>query len=189
MRDAPPLTPTKSSGCLPWIVLIGFLVAAIFMAINVFLSWKGSSDSPIMSPSNLIKNIKSVAPTLPFLRTFTSSPSASSAPVPSTPAPTTTPISINKSINIQIQNGTKDVGIASQIKIALQAAGYLNVTIGSSQKYDYDQTVVMQKSGFETDSMNIRKTISGISSVDPENNIVNPSSSYEIIIIVGKNGP
>lgn len=87
-----------------------------------------------------------------------------------------------EAIKLQVLNGSKKSGLASQFKKELQDKGYSNIRIGDTKDMTYGYTRVIDRSG-DKEKLQIVAQDLNINIVESDIDIV---SGYDITIIIGK---
>lgn len=103
------------------------------------------------------------------------------------PSPTPTPVAVDKaSLTIQVQNGSGESGVASEMKNFLAEKGYEGtIDTGNADNYDYTETVVKVKATKASIEETLRSDLSETYTLSEEKEELEDSSEYDIVIIVG----
>ncbi|HYE08775.1 MAG TPA: LCP family protein, partial [Patescibacteria group bacterium] len=89
---------------------------------------------------------------------------------------------VKDDIKIQVLNGSKKSGLASQLKKELEDKGYSNVKIGDTKDMTYGYSRVIDRSG-NKDKLQVVSQDSNINIVESD---IDNTCGYDITIIIGK---
>lgn len=138
------LTPVSMNRVGTSSVNMSFLAGIFNMkTIGMFLVSFGLSFGLIFGFSNM--NISSLKFQLPFQKTDNSKQAEASPTPEPTEAPEPTPSVKREDIKVKILNGSGVKGKASEIKEALQDAGYTDVITGNADNFDYATSEIQVK--------------------------------------------
>lgn len=118
----------------------GFSFPWKFMA--MFLLAFGITTGVIYGISRMNLNVSSATALFSFAAKPTATPTPSPEP---SPTPTPTPELNKEELRIKVLNGSGISGKASDVKDALNEAGYQEILTGNADAFDYEQTVVQVK--------------------------------------------
>ena len=83
-----------------------------------------------------------------FLLEFRSAPEASPGPPAATTAPADIPFDEQqRRIRVEVLNGAGDAGAAARVTQALRDAGFDVKTYGNAARFDYERSIVLDRSG------------------------------------------
>lgn len=139
------LTPVNMKRISAPSVNMSFLSGVFNMkTIGMFLVSFGLSFGLIFGFSNM--NIANVKFQLPFQKSDNDGKVATTSPTPEpTETPEPTPSIKREDIKVKILNGSGVKGKASEIKEALQDAGYTDVITGNADNFDYETSEIQIK--------------------------------------------
>ncbi len=118
---------------------------------------------------------------------FASAPTATPTPLPTEPPPTPTPtVEVKKDeVKVKVLNGTGVAGQASGVKTLLEGKGYVGVSTGNADRYDYEMSEVQ----FATGKDYLKDTVLA----DVKDLLPNPKitaqaegETADVVIIIGK---
>lgn len=118
------------------------------------------------------------------------SPASKETPTP-TPKPTINPVDkttgLDRSgLNVEVQNGSGVVGVASKMADFLKTFGYHIVATGNADNYNYENVTVSVKSA-SSKYLNLLKTdIAGQYTVGSASAELSASASADAVVIIGK---
>ena len=122
---------------------------------------------------------------------FTKSEESLSMPSPvsvSSPISEASPISSDidkKEAKIRVLNGSGIAGKASTVKDFLEGLGYVVASIGNADSYDFENTQIKFKKGFEKFESALTSDMSDEYSVEVSDDELESSDSADIEIVIG----
>ena len=122
----------------------------------------------------------------PQLSSSMPSPSivATSTPEPTLAPSVIAPSPVNQEYQLQIQNGSGIVGIASKLSAKLEGEGFVIKDVSNADNYSYKHSVLQTKSSVaESTKTSIQQILNDVSW---ENSILPETSKYDIVIIIGQ---
>lgn len=182
-HDYAPARPAKRSFGKKYIIVAAVLIllaAGGFM----FMRSTGSSSSDDISPTPF--EIPTEMPTPEI--TQSASPSASPSGSPSgSPAPSR-PASVKKAtdMNIQILNGSGEVGVAGAVRDFLKNKGYAYFETGNADNFEYQNVSVKVKSALETYGATLKKDLGEKYTIASDSAALPNDSVFDAVVTVGK---
>ncbi|MFA5136165.1 MAG: LytR C-terminal domain-containing protein [Patescibacteria group bacterium] len=104
------------------------------------------------------------------------------------PTPTEKPQIEKSSVTIQVLNGTGTPGQAGIVVDALEEAGYDtdNIKSGNADEYDYTETTISARSGFDEIVDDIRDTLEPtFENITFDSSELDDESEFDIVIVTG----
>lgn len=121
--------------------------------------------------------------TLPFVAGPTQTPTPEPTVAPPTPTPT---VEVDrKTVKVRVLNGTGVAGQANGVKSILESKGYIGVTTGNADTYNYTQSVVQTKKEKAFLEGVILEDIKA-SIASAQTSELEASDSADVVIIIGK---
>jgi hypothetical protein len=185
-QDYAPAKPTKRSFGKKHIIVLVVILVLLTGGI-VFMSNRGSSGgtgsiTPTTAPP------PTDAPTPEITETASPSAAPSGAITPSAKPTPAKPAEVKKAtdMNIQILNGSGEVGVASTARDLLKSHGYQYFETGNADNYDYKDVTVKVKSKFETYGATLKKDLEGKYKLASDSATLPGDSVFDAVVIVGK---
>jgi hypothetical protein len=183
--------PGRSKKTLPkkTVVLIVFIILIIAAVLFMKLSAKSEKQS---TPT--VSNTPSATETATPAETSTPSSSETPSPTPKvtpTPAPSADPIDkatgLDRSkLNVLIENGSGEVGVASKASDYLKGLGYDVSSTGNADNYNYTNVTIQVKSG-KSDYLALLKTDLGLNyTIGTTSSDLSDNSTEDALVIIGK---
>ena len=183
--------PGRSKKTLPKKTIILIVVIALIIVAVLFIKLSaksGTQSTPTASSTPLATDTP--------MPTDTPTPSSSETPVPTstptpTPAPSANPIDnatgLDRSkLNVLIENGSGEVGVASKASDYLKGLGYDVASTGNADNYNYTNVTIQVKAG-ESDYLALLKKDLGVNYTIGSTSSDLPDSSTEgALVIIGK---
>ena len=167
--------------------LIIFLIIAILIVGGYFFfrnsTKEEATEETVITPT--ISEKPSPTPKEEVEESPTPEVNEDETPTPS-PIPTTGTVESSKDLNIQILNGSGEVGVAGNIKTYLADKGYKNLFTGNADNFNYENVTINIKSSRKTYSQSIQDDLSGDYTVNDTIGTLAADSEYDAQIIIGK---
>ena len=146
-----------------WFLIILIIIAALVFAfvrgIGPFAQFKGQQEEASPTPFE-----------------FSASPASEASPQ----------VQVDKSeAKIRVLNGSGTAGVASSVKDFLEQKGYKVAEIGNADNFDFEQTVLRFKEGFEKFREVLTSDLSDDYSVTSSSESLEATDSADIEITVG----
>ena len=171
------------------VILIAFMVLVIVSVLFVKLSAKSTEQSvPIASvmPSDTETPIPTEPSSPPSLETSTPVPTSTPMPTPSAnPIDKATGIDRSK-LNILIQNGSGEAGIATKVSDYLKGLGYNVSSTGNADNYDYIDTTIQVKKDKSNYLALLKKDLGLNYTIGTTSSDLIDSSTEDALVIIGK---
>jgi hypothetical protein len=184
-------TSGKPKRSLPKKTLVLFAVVVVIILILIISKISGkSSQEPSPTPATLQTATETPIPTETPLASPTPTPTPTPTPSP-TPKPSVNPVDkatgLDRStLNVVIQNGSGDAGVAGKASDYLVSLGYNVTSTANADNFNYTNVTIQVKAG-QSDFLPLLKkdlgfnyTIGNTSSDLPD------SASEDALVIVGK---
>lgn len=173
-----PTVRQKNNKPLIILIVVLLLAASAFAAVRIQQSRNGESDTTI-SPT--------VTPVLDEIPTDT--------PVPETPtpevtkAPTATPraeVKAATDMNLQILNGSGEVGVASSAQTHLEGKGYEYFETGNADNFDYQGVLIRIKPTMQKYLTKLQSDLSDKYTLATDSGTLTNDALFDAVIVVGK---
>jgi len=186
--------PGRSKKSLPkkTIILIVFIVLITVAVLFVKLSAKSEEQqTPTVSATPLATEIPTPTPIEPGpTETPTPTPEPTATPTPS-PKPSANPVDkatgLDRSqLNVLIQNGSGEAGVASKASDYLKGLGYDVASTGNADNYDYANVTIQVKAD-KSDYLALLKKDLGLNyTIENASSDLPDSSTEDALVIIGK---
>lgn len=183
-QDYAPAKPAKRKFSAKWIILI--VVLALLIGGGVFFAQSMNSSSDNISPTPT--QFPTEVPTPEITETASPSAAASGSVTPSSkPSPTrTASVKSATDMNIQILNGSGEVGVAGNVKDYLSGKGYKYFETGNADNFDYQNVTLKVKSTLTTYGATLQKDLSAKYTMASDSAQLPADSVFDAVVIVGK---
>jgi len=168
--------------------LVIFLIIAILIVGGYFF-FRGSNKQEVKEEKIVIPTVKEKAtPTPEEETTETITPSEENEEETTTPSPipTTGKIESAKDLNVQILNGSGEIGVAGKIQTYLSDKGYKNLFTGNADNFDYENVTINIKDSRKTYSDEIKDDLTSDYTVNDTIGTLASDDEYDVQIIIGK---
>jgi len=184
-------TPGRAKRPLPkkTVVLITFIVLVVLSVVFVKVTGKPKNQSTSTvstTPSPIETSIPSASPeTSP-------SPTQSPAPTPTpTPKPSANPVDkatgLDRSkLNVLIQNGSGEAGVATKASDYLKGLGYDVSSTGNADNYNYTNVTIQVKSSKSDYLALLKKDLGFNYTIGSTSSDLQDSSTEDALVIIGK---
>lgn len=164
------------------IVILILITTGILYAMNRHASSTGESLSP--TPTE----IPTEMPTPEITESASPSASPSKSVTPSIKPSPTKPAEVKKAtdMNIQIQNGSGEVGVAGQVRDFLKGKGYQYFETANADNFDYQDVTVKVKSSLSTYGSTLIKDLGEKYKLASDSAAIPSDSVFDAVVIVGK---
>jgi len=186
--------PGRSKKSLPkkTIILIVFIVLITVAVLFVKLSAKSEEQqAPTVSATPFATEIPTPTPIEPGpTETPTPTPEPTATPTPS-PKPSANPVDkatgLDRSqLNVLIQNGSGEAGVASKASDYLKGLGYDVASTGNADNYDYANVTIQVKAD-KSDYLALLKKDLGLNyTIENASSDLPDSSTEDALVIIGK---
>ncbi|MBI1863120.1 LytR C-terminal domain-containing protein [Candidatus Microgenomates bacterium] len=185
-QEYAPAKPTKRTfgkkqAIITIIVLLLITAAVIFM-----MSRQPAPTEESISPTPT--ELPTEAPTPEATTSASPSVAPTKSVTPSTKPSPTRSAEVKKStdMNIQIQNGSGEVGIAGQVRDFLKGKGYQYFETANADNYDYKDVTVKVKSSLTTYGSSLMKDLGEKYKLASDSATLPNDSVFDAVVIVGK---
>jgi len=184
-------TPGRSKKVLPkkTVALLAFIVLIILAVLFVKLSAKSTKQSTSTTSTTPSATEIPMPTDSPF-------PSSSETPVPTpkpTPIPTPSANPVDKAtgldrskLNVLIQNGSGEAGVASKASDYLKGLGYDVASTGNADNYDYTNVTIQVKAGKSDYLALLKKDLGFNYTIGTASSDLSASSTEDALVIIGK---
>ena len=164
----PTVGEPKKSGGAKTLLIIGVLILVGILGFVIYKSASNKNDEAINEPTPF-ENLNNPSDGLTV----------------STPAPSSTPIAVDKTkIKIQVQNGTGITGEAAYLQTQLKDLGYTNISVGNSAQQNLTATQVSFASTLP--STVVTEMTAKLNSIyQSVTTITSTSTAFDIVITTG----
>jgi hypothetical protein len=183
-------TPGRSKKLLPkkTVVLIVFIALIIIAVLFIKLSAKSIKQTTTASatPSATETPMSTDTP----IPSSSDTPAPTSTPTP-TPAPSSNPIDnatgLDRSkLNVLIENGSGEVGVASKASDYLKGLGYAVASTGNADNYNYTNVTIQVKNGKSDYLALLKKDLGFNYTIGSTSSDLPDSSTEDALVIIGK---
>ena len=184
-------TPGRPKKSLPkkTVALFAFIVLIILAVLFVKLSAKSTKQSTSTTSTTPSATEIPMPTDSPF-------PSSSETPAPTpkpTPIPTPSANPVDKAtgldrskINVLIQNGSGEAGVASKASDYLKGLGYDVASTGNADNYDYTNVMIQVKSDKSDYLALLKKDLGFNYTIGSSSSDLPDSSTEDALVIIGK---
>jgi hypothetical protein len=166
--------------------LIIFLIIAIILVGGYFFFRKSGKEESATVEKVIIPTVKEKVTPTPEEETPTPEEETEEEKPTASPIPTSGKIESAKDLNIQILNGSGEVGVAGKIKTYLSDKGYKNLYTGNADNYDFENVTINIKDSRKTYTQTIKDDLSSDYTINDNTGVLSSSSEYDVQIIIGK---
>lgn len=166
-----PLPPRKRN----WKKLIYLLGAILIIVVlfNVFRTITGGSKAPEPTPTPIVEE--------------TPEPTLEEEPTPEPTSSIDSATGLDRAeLNVTVQNGSGEAGVAKKAGDLLKDLGYNVVSTGNADNYEYTDVTVRVKSTEKKYLPLLIKDLSGTYTIGASSSDLSASESAEAVVIVGK---
>lgn len=179
-----PQTQKRSSRFIFLIIALLIIGAAVFAGSKFLGTKEQNTKNQSASPT----------PTESVFPSDTPTPQTSVTPGPSdtpTPEPTADPVDkatgLDRSdLNVEVQNGSGEVGVASKGSETLKSFGYHVVSIGNADNFNYENVTIDVKSDKSKYLPLLKKDLATVYTIGSSSDSLSASSSADALVIIGK---
>jgi hypothetical protein len=182
-HDYAPARPAKRTFSKRYIVII-IIVVLISAGSFMFIRSTGSTSTEDIYPTPF--EIPTEIPTPEI--TQSASPSAAPTATSSVSPTPTRPASVNKAtdMNIQILNGSGEVGVAGTVRDFLISKGYKYLETNNADNYEYQNVSVKIKSSLETYGSALKNDLAEKYTISSDSATLPNDSLFDAVVTVGK---
>jgi hypothetical protein len=175
----------RSNKPLITIVILAIVAAAAFFGYKQF---KGSSNSESVSPTPQPTMAIVETPTPESTSEANLTPTATAAPSPTAKAsPTEKPaVKAAADMNIQVLNGTGEVGIAGTARDFLKGKGYKYLETGNADNNDYVNVTVKSKPSMDKYVTTLKSDLSEKYTLASSSGTLSEDSLFDATVTLGK---
>lgn len=184
-QDYAPARPSKRKfGAKHAVVIVVLLILLAGGAFFINSSMSSSNEDISPTPTEFPTEV----PTPEITETASPSASPSTSVTPSgKPSPTRrAEVKSATDMNIQILNGSGEVGVAGKVSDYLKTKGYSYFETGNADNFDYQNVTLKVKSTLSTYEATLRKDLEGKYTLASDSASIPADSVFDAVIIVGK---
>lgn len=182
-QDYSPARPQRQSNAKRYIIVIVILLV-VGAGGYFFIKSTGSAPEDAISPTPF--QFPTEVPTPVATQSATPKPGDSENEPTGKPSPTRGKVASATDLNIQILNGSGEVGVAGQVRDYLKSKGYQYFETGNADNFEYENTSVSIKSSLESYGETLIEDLSENYTLASDSASLPNDSLFDAVVTVGK---